>query len=54
MKENNEVMQGDNNARGPSASGADLSVVAALQECLLIYKILLVRLLRFIKERKLN
>ena len=30
MKENNEVMQGDNIARGPSASGADLSVVAVL------------------------
>ena len=30
MKENNEVMQGDNNARGPSASGADLSVGAVL------------------------
>ena len=32
MKENNEVMQGDNTARGPSASGADLSVGA---DCLL-------------------
>ena len=30
MKENNEVMQGDNTARGPSASGADLSVGAVL------------------------
>ena len=30
MKENNEVMQGDNTARGPSASGADLSVGAFL------------------------
>ena len=30
MKENNEVMQGDNIARGPSASGADLSVGAVL------------------------
>ena len=30
MKENNEVMQGDNTARGPSASGADLSVGADL------------------------
>ena len=30
MKENNEVMQGDNTARGPSASGADLSVGSVL------------------------
>ena len=30
MKENNGVMQGDNIARGPSASGADLSVGAVL------------------------
>ena len=30
MKENNEVLQGDNTARGPSASGADLSVGAVL------------------------
>ena len=30
MKENNEVMQGDNIARGPSASGTDLSVGAVL------------------------
>lgn len=30
MKENNGVMQGDNTARGPSASGADLSVGAVL------------------------
>ena len=30
MKENNEVMQGDNTARGPSASVADLSVGAFL------------------------
>ena len=30
MKENNEVMQGDNIARGPSASGADLSIGAVL------------------------
>ena len=30
MKENNEVMQGDNIARGPSVSGADLSVGAVL------------------------
>ena len=30
MKENNKVMQGDNTARGPSASGADLSVDAVL------------------------
>ena len=30
MKENNEVLQGDNTARGPSVSGADLSVGAVL------------------------
>jgi hypothetical protein len=30
MKENNEVVQGDNTARGSSASGADLSVGAVL------------------------
>ena len=30
MKENNEVVQGDNTTRGPSASGADLSVGAVL------------------------
>ena len=30
MKENNGVMQGDNIARGPSASEADLSVGAVL------------------------
>ena len=30
MKENNEVLQGDNIARGPAASGADLSVGAVL------------------------
>ena len=30
MKENNEVVQGDDTARGPSASGAGLSVVDAL------------------------
>ena len=30
MKENNEVVQGDNTARGPSASGADISVGAVL------------------------
>ena len=30
MKENNEVLQGDNTVRGPSASGADISVGAVL------------------------
>ena len=30
MKENNEVLQGDNTARGPSASGAVLGVGAVL------------------------